>query len=193
MEALYAPLGWVMRVCYDLLHNYGLALILFTLLTKVILFPVSLWVHANGIKMVRMEPAVNRLKIRYFGDEDRIAEETSRLYKQEHYSPFASVVPIAVQLLLLLGLIQIIYHPLTYVLALPKDVTLEVLRMRRKDPEIPLNPPLFWVPVRQYRRKRLGANDSRWVSADDASARGAGGADIEPLSEPAQSAAGFPG
>ena len=129
MEALYAPLGWVMRVCYDLLHNYGLALILFTLLTKVILFPVSLWVHANGIKMVRMEPAVNRLKIRYFGDEDRIAEETSRLYKQEHYSPFASVVPIAVQLLLLLGLIQIIYHPLTYVLALPKDVTLEVLRI----------------------------------------------------------------
>ena len=128
MEVLYAPLGWVMKVCYDLLRNYGLAIILFTLLTKVILFPMSLWVHANGIKMVRIEPAVNRLKIKYFGDEDTVAEETSKLYKKEHYSPFASIIPVAVQLLLLLGLIQIIYHPLTYVLALSGDMTGEILK-----------------------------------------------------------------
>ena len=96
MQIICAPLGWLMRLAYSLTGNYGLALILFTLMTKVVLLPVSLWVHANGIKMVRLEPAVNRLKVRYFGDPDKVADEQAALYKKEHYSPFASVIPVAV-------------------------------------------------------------------------------------------------
>ncbi len=114
MQAICAPLGWLMRLAYSLTGSYGLALILFTLLTKVVLFPVSLWVHANGIKTVRLEPAVNRLKVKYFGDRDRIADEQALLYKQARYSPFASVIPLAVQILLLIALIRIIYEPETY-------------------------------------------------------------------------------
>ncbi len=111
MQIICAPLGWLMRLAYSITGSYGLALILFTLMTKVVLLPVSLWVHANGIKMVRLEPAVNRLKVRYFGDPDKVADEQALLYKKEHYSPFASVIPVAVQVLLLIGLVQIIYHP----------------------------------------------------------------------------------
>lgn len=133
MQTLCAPLGWLMKLAYDLTGNYGLALILFTLMTKVILLPLSLWVHANGIKMVRLEPAVNRLKIRYFGDKDRIAEEQAALYKTEHYSPFATVIPVAVQVLLLLGLIQIIYHPLTWLLGLPAETVSGILSAAGAD------------------------------------------------------------
>ena len=75
MQVICAPLGWLMRAAYNLTGNYGLAVILFTLMTKVILLPVSLWVHVNGIKMVKLEPAVNRLKVKYFGDPDKIADE----------------------------------------------------------------------------------------------------------------------
>ena len=59
MQIICAPLGWLMRLAFSLTGNYGLAIIVFTLMTKVVLFPVSLWVHSNGIKMVRLEPAVN--------------------------------------------------------------------------------------------------------------------------------------
>ncbi len=111
MQIICAPLGWLMRLAYSITGSYGLALILFTLMTKVVLLPVSLWVHANGIKMVRLEPAVNRLKVKYFGDPDKVADEEALLYKKEHYSPFASVIPVAVQVLLLIGLVQIVYHP----------------------------------------------------------------------------------
>ena len=114
MQIICAPLGWLMRLAYSLTGNYGLAVIVFTLLTKLVLLPVSLWVHANGIKMVRLEPAVNRLKVRYFGDPDKVAEEQALLYKKAHYSPFATVIPVAVQVLLLIGLVQIIYHPDVY-------------------------------------------------------------------------------
>ena len=111
MQVICAPLGWLMRTAYSLTGNYGLAVMLFTLMTKVILLPLSLWVHANGIKMVRLKPAVNRLKVRYFGDPDKVADEQALLYKKAHYSPFASVIPVAVQVVLLIGLVQIIYHP----------------------------------------------------------------------------------
>ena len=111
MQIICAPLGWLMRLAYGLTGNYGLAVIVFTLMTKLVLLPVSLWVHANGIKMVRLEPAVNRLKVKYFGDPDKVADEQAILYKKAHYSPFATVIPVAVQVLLLIGLVQIIYHP----------------------------------------------------------------------------------
>ncbi|MBR5960731.1 MAG: membrane protein insertase YidC [Clostridia bacterium] len=111
MQVICAPLGWLMRLAYSLTGNYGLAVIVFTLMTKLVLLPVSLWVHANGIKMVRLEPAVNRLKVKYFGDPDKVADEQALLYKKAHYSPFATVIPVAVQVLLLIGLVQIIYHP----------------------------------------------------------------------------------
>ena len=60
MQWIGAALGAVMRLCYQWVQNYGLAVILFTILSKIILFPVSLWVHQNGIKMVRMQARINR-------------------------------------------------------------------------------------------------------------------------------------
>lgn len=98
---LSALLGW----CHTILHNYGLAIILFTLLTKVILFPVSMWVQKNGIAMVKMTPELNRLKIKYYGDKDTIAEETQALYKRENYHPLASTIPMIIQLVMLMGVI----------------------------------------------------------------------------------------
>ncbi len=114
LQIICAPLGWLMRLAWSITGNYGLAIIVFTLMTKVVLLPVSLWVHANGIRMVRLEPAVNRLKVKYFGDPDKVADEQALLYKKAHYSPFGSVIPVAVQVILLIGLVQIIYHPETY-------------------------------------------------------------------------------
>ena len=48
---LGTPLGYIMKLCYDVINNYGLAIIIFTLLTKVILFPISLMVQKNSIKI----------------------------------------------------------------------------------------------------------------------------------------------
>ena len=129
MEMIGIPLGALLKLCYAWMQNYGLALILFTLLTKVVLFPVSLWVHANGIRMVRIQAKINRLKIQYFGDEDRIADEQTKLYKEERYNPFSGLVPIAVQLVLLIGLIQVIYHPLSYILGMSQPLVQAVIAL----------------------------------------------------------------
>ena len=110
-------LGPFMSFCYNLTKNYGLAIILFTLISKFILLPISVWVQKNSITMVKIEPEVNRIKIKHFGDKDTIAEEQQKLYKKEHYNPLASLVPLIAQIVLLMGVVEVIYHPLDCLVA----------------------------------------------------------------------------
>lgn len=116
-------LGTIMRFCYNLFGNYGIAIILFTLISKIILLPVSIWVQKNSIKMVKMQPDINRIKINYFGDKEKIAEEEEKLYKKEKYNAFASIIPLLVQILLLIGLAEVINHPLTHIINVPTEVS----------------------------------------------------------------------
>lgn len=108
MELLYKALEVVMNGCYAFCHDYGIAIILFTLVSKVVLLPVSVWVQKNSIKMVKMQPEINFLTVKYFGDKDTIAEEQAKIFKREKYHPMASIIPLIVQLVLLMGVIEVI-------------------------------------------------------------------------------------
>ena len=108
MRTLIYPLLWIMNICYKLCRNYGLAIILFTLLSKIILLPLSVWLQYNSIKMVRMQPELNFARVKYFGDKERIAEAHSEIYNKYKYNPFISIIPTVIQLLLLMGVIEVI-------------------------------------------------------------------------------------
>ena len=105
MDYITIPLNALMALCYSWTGSYLLAIVVFTLLTKVILFPISCWMQRESIKMVQLTPDLNALKIRYYGDKDTIAEETQKLYKQKKYHPIASTIPMVIQLVLLMGVI----------------------------------------------------------------------------------------
>ena len=121
VSAIGTALGAIMRLCYALVRNYGLAIIVFTLISKIILMPISLWSHRNGLKMVHMQPEINRQHIKNFGDKDAIAEGQAALYKREKYNPLASLIPLAIQIIILMGVIEVIYHPLTYLLGMSRE------------------------------------------------------------------------
>ncbi len=120
MDIMYyicIPFGYLMKWCWQLVGNYGLAIILFTLATKIVLLPFSVWVHKNSINMVRLQPAVNFLKADHYGDMDTFADEQAKLFKREKYHPMLSLIPLVLQIVLLLGVVQTIYHPLDYLFA----------------------------------------------------------------------------
>ena len=104
-------LGWLMYFSYGCLHNYFLSIVFFTFLTKIVLLPVSLMVQKNSIKMVKLQPEINFIKAKYFGNNEKISEEQYELYKREHYQPLADLIPLALQLILLMGVIDVINHP----------------------------------------------------------------------------------
>lgn len=103
--------------CYMLCHNYWIAIFLFTLLTKVILLPLSIWIQKNSIKTVKMEPELNHIKAVYAGNQELISEEQYKLFKREKYSPLADLIPLFVQLALLMGVVEAVKKgtPLTVI------------------------------------------------------------------------------
>ena len=98
-------MGWIYRLC----GSFGMTILLFTVLSKTVMLPLSVWVHMNGIKVIRMQPAINRIKIEHYGDKDAIADGQAALYKKEKYSPIVSLIPLLFQILM--GVMAVIRNP----------------------------------------------------------------------------------
>ena len=71
--------------------------------------------------MVKIQPAINFLKVNHYGDMDTFADEQAKLFKKEKYHPMLSLVPLALQIFLLLGVVEIIYHPMDYLFAIDSN------------------------------------------------------------------------
>ena len=83
------PLGYIMKWCREQVGNYGLAIILFTLVTKLVILPVSVWVHKNSIRMVSIQPQINRLKAAATG---AVMDELENYKKQTVEIPFGNLI-----------------------------------------------------------------------------------------------------
>ena len=116
IDAISAVLGFIMRGCYNLFSNYGVSIIFFTLATKVILFPVNIFIQKNSIRMVKLQPELNALKIRYIDDKDKYADEQLKLYKKYRYHPSLGIIPMIFQLVIVMGVMGVVYRPITYLL-----------------------------------------------------------------------------
>ena len=123
IDFLTGLLGNVMHFCYFITRNYGLSIILFTLLTKAVLFPVSLLTQRNSIRMVKLQPELDQLKIKYIDDKDKYTDEQLALYKKYKYNPFLDVLPLCLQIPIVLGLVGVVYRPLSFVLYFDKSIT----------------------------------------------------------------------
>lgn len=119
---LGVPLGYLMYLCYRLTGGYGMSIIVFTVLTKIILFPLSLLSQKNSIKMVKIQPRLDDIRIRNEGNIELIMQEQRRLYKEEGYSTVIGILPLFLQIPLILGLINVIYNPLQHLLHVSPDV-----------------------------------------------------------------------
>lgn len=106
----FAGLLWlIVQPCYDLTGNWWIAIFLFTVIIKLLMLPLSLWVQRSAILMVQLMPALNRIKVKFFGDREAIGEAQSALFKERHYHPMVSLVPLAIQILILFGLVEVVH------------------------------------------------------------------------------------
>lgn len=125
MELLYTicgwPLGWIMWLCYKIVPIYGIALILFTVITRAILVPLSIKQKKASAKMAIFQPKVNEINKKYANNKEKQQEALMKLYEEEHYNPMSSCLPSLIQFPILFGLIDVIYKPLTYILRIPQE------------------------------------------------------------------------
>ena len=118
MSILGYPLGWIMWVIYKVVKNYGVALILFTILIRVVLFPLSIKQQKSSAKMQVFQPKIQEIQKKYANNKEKQQEEMMKLYEQHGYNPMGGCLPSLIQLILLFGIIYVVYEPLTHILRL---------------------------------------------------------------------------
>lgn len=123
-DILYVPFGYLFRILFSFVENYGLALVIFSVFFRVILLPSTIKQQKSSAKMTRLQPKLKRIREKYqdYNPQERqqkIQQETSELYQREGYSSMgAGCLPLLIQFPVLIGLYGIIREPLTYVLDL---------------------------------------------------------------------------
>ncbi|MBQ7816369.1 MAG: YidC/Oxa1 family membrane protein insertase [Oscillospiraceae bacterium] len=120
-DIIAIPLGWLLKLIYDVVTNYGLALMLFTLITKVILFPLSWKQKKSSIRMAAIQPMINDINKKYANDMQKRQEELTRVQQENGISATAGCLPMLIQLPILFGLINVIYEPLTHLAKLSEE------------------------------------------------------------------------
>ena len=122
MRILGIPLGWVLYFFYSLVQNYGLALVLFTVLTRLILLPLAVNQQKGMVKMAMFRPKMEEIQKKYAKNPQKMNEEMTALYAREGYNPLSGCLPMLIQLPILFGLIDVIYNPLTHLLRMDASV-----------------------------------------------------------------------
>ncbi len=115
---LMIPFTWLLKLFYSIFQNYGMALILFTLVVKVILFPLSLKGKRSMIQMNMLSGQMQRLQKQYANNQQKYNEEVQKLYEKEGVSPMGGCLWSMIPMLILFPLYAIIRRPLKYWLGL---------------------------------------------------------------------------
>ncbi|GHU54082.1 hypothetical protein FACS1894132_08150 [Clostridia bacterium] len=110
------PFGWVMKVIYDVVKDYGAAIVVFTLFTKVLMFPFTWKQQISSERMKSINPQLQKLRKAYKDNPQRLQQEQMKLYQQEHISMTAGCFPMLIQMVLLFGVMDVVYRPLTHIL-----------------------------------------------------------------------------
>ena len=112
------PFGWVMDLLYRLTTDYGLTLILFAIIVKLVMMPLSAKAKRSTMKMSRITPLVQKLQDKYKDDPAKQQQEIQALYKREGTSMFGGCLWSFVPLLILIPLYQVVRQPLVHMLHL---------------------------------------------------------------------------
>lgn len=123
------PLGYIMEWIYLVVQNYGWTLIIFTLFTKIVMFPLSVKQQKSTAKMAVHQPLMQEIQKKYANDKQKQQEELMKMQQEYGISMTAGCFPMLATMVVLFGLIEVIYSPLVYIFHISKDVVAEAMKL----------------------------------------------------------------
>ncbi len=116
-------IGWI----YNLCNNYMVALVLFAILVKILLFPFGIKQQKNSLKQAKLRPMETVIRRKYAGRKDqatqqKLNQEIMELYQSENFNPASGCLPMLIQMPILFGLYGVIVNPLRYISGLGKEI-----------------------------------------------------------------------
>ncbi|MCI8537098.1 MAG: membrane protein insertase YidC [Oscillospiraceae bacterium] len=128
MDIILKPFAWLLLAFYNLTHSYALALVLFTLVIKVVLFPLSIKGKRSMMKTTSLQGKMKQLEKQYGKDKQRYQEELQKLYEKEKVNPMGGCLWSLIPFPILIGLYGIIRQPLYYLAGLTVDQVNTVIK-----------------------------------------------------------------
>lgn len=129
MHYILIPFAWLLKTLYQVFGNYGVALILFSLITKLILLPFNAKSKKSMMKTSRLGPKLKELEKKYGDDKLKYQQEMSNLYKKEGVSPTGGCLWSLLPLILLMALYYVIRQPMTYLMGLSADQITQITEL----------------------------------------------------------------
>lgn len=122
------PFAWLVRLFYNLTNSYGVALILFTLVIKLIMLPFQMKSKKSMMSMSRVSGQMQELQKRYAKNQAKLQEEMQKLYEEEGVNPMSGCLWSLIPFPILIALYSIIRQPITHFMMLSKDVLQTVVQ-----------------------------------------------------------------
>lgn len=114
--------GYVLKFLYDIVGNYGWAIILFSILVKVFMIPISIKQQKAMKNNQKIQDEVKQIQFKYKGDQEKMNQEMMALYKREGVSPFSGCLSSIIQIILLFSVFLLVRQPLTYMVKMDSDI-----------------------------------------------------------------------
>ena len=115
------PLALIIRPIYELVKDYGLTLIIVTVLIRLITIPLTVMSQKSVAKTQLIQPEIQKIQKKYANDKNKQSIELQKLYQKHQINPLGGCLPLIVQMLVLFGFIRVVYDPLVYILQMSKD------------------------------------------------------------------------
>lgn len=106
--------GYVLNALYNLINNYGISIIIFSVLLRIILIPITIKQQKTMKKSNKMQEEMRQIQFKYKNNPEKLNQETIDLYKREKFSPFSGCLSAILQLVIILAVFWMVSQPLTY-------------------------------------------------------------------------------
>lgn len=110
------PMGFIIELIYNFIPNYGVALIIFTIIIKLLILPLNLKSQKSMVKQQKLMPQLQELQKKYANDKEKLNKEMMELYQANGANPASGCLPMLLQFPIIIGLFQVIQKPLSYML-----------------------------------------------------------------------------
>ncbi len=122
------PIALIIRPIYNLIENYGLTLIIVTILIRLITIPLTVMSQKSVAKTQLIQPEMMKIQAKYKNDKNKQSIELQKLYQKHGVNPLGGCLPLIVQMLVLFGFIRVIYDPLVYILQMSKEEVSAIMK-----------------------------------------------------------------
>jgi YidC/Oxa1 family membrane protein insertase len=120
-QVIATVFGYLLKLLYSVVNNYGLAIILFTIIIKIVLLPLSIKQQRTTKKSSELQEKIKTIQFKYKNDPEKMNQEMMNLYKNENMSPFSGCLTAIVQFLLLISIFYLVRSPLTFMENIPAE------------------------------------------------------------------------